>query len=81
MSNNVFRARLVLIWCMSVMTVAACSVATGADLTLVNAALLFSACVLPPVVMLLTWRDTAPVAAAIVTDALAGVVATPPVRA
>jgi hypothetical protein len=62
MSNNVFRARLVLIWCMSVMTIGAGGVAIGADLTLVNAALLSAACVLPPVVMLLMRRDWVPVA-------------------
>jgi hypothetical protein len=65
MSNNVFRARLVLTWCMSVMSVGAWRVVTGADLTVLNAGLLAAACILPPAAMLLMWRDPAPVAVVI----------------
>lgn len=62
MSNNVARARLVLIWCMSVATVGAWRVVTGSELTLLDVALLAAAGILPPVVMLLTWPK--PVSAA-----------------
>ena len=64
MSNRVVRARLVLIWCMSVMTAGAWRVVTGSDLTLLNVALLSATCILPPVVMLLAWRIRAPAAVA-----------------
>lgn len=65
MSNNVVRARLVLIWCMSVATVGAWRVVTGSELTLLGVALLAATGILPPVVMLLTWRKPVSVAAAI----------------
>ena len=64
MTNNVLRAQVVLIWCMSIMTIGAMSVVTGADLTLANAGWLSVACILPPAVVLLTWRDPATVAIA-----------------
>jgi hypothetical protein len=62
MSNNILRARLVLCWCMFVLTIGAWSVVTGSELTLPNAALLFSVCVLPPLAMLLGWHRRRPVA-------------------
>src|SRR5947207_10182076 len=65
MSNSVVRARLVLIWCMSVMTICAWSGVAGAELTLVNAALLSAACVVPSAVMLLVCVGASPVAVAI----------------
>jgi hypothetical protein len=60
MSNNVFRARMVGTWCMSVMTLGALSIVLGAALTIPNAELLMAACVMPPAVMLFVWRRAAP---------------------
>ena len=61
MSNNILRARLVLCWCMFVMTIGAWSVVTGSELTLLNAARLCGVCVLPPLAILLSWRRRVPV--------------------
>jgi hypothetical protein len=62
MSNNVFRARLVETWCMSVMTFGALGVVLGAPLTIASGELLLAACVVPPLVMLRVWRPAAPIA-------------------
>ena len=51
-------------WCMSVMTIGACSIVSGAEPTIWNGALLISAGVLPPLVMLMVWRQKRPVAIA-----------------
>src|SRR5437016_2136936 len=81
MLNNLLRARLVGIWCMSVMTIGAWSIVSGAALTIPNGGLLFTVCVVPPLIMLLVWRHASPVALAIVAGALAVAVAMPPVHA
>ena len=62
MSNNVLRARMVGTWCMSVLTIGALSIVSGAALTAPNASLLLAAVVVPPLIMLLVWRHAAPVA-------------------
>jgi hypothetical protein len=60
MSNNVMRARLVGIWCMSVMTIGAGSIVSGAALTILNGEWLLAACVVPPLIMVMVWRLAAP---------------------
>jgi hypothetical protein len=65
MSNNVFRARLVGTWCMSVMTIGALGIVLGAALTIVNGEFLLAACVVPPLILLLASRRPAPVALAV----------------
>ena len=62
MSQKVVRARLVEIWCMSVLTIGAWSVVTGSALTMANGALLLVACVVPPLTMCVIWRHAAPAA-------------------
>jgi|KBSMisStandDraft_5_1062788.scaffolds.fasta_scaffold155513_2 hypothetical protein len=64
MLNTLPHARLAEIWCMSVMTFGACSIVSGAEPTIWNGALLISAGVLPPLVMLMVWRQKRPVAIA-----------------
>jgi len=81
MLNYLSRARLVGIWCMSVMTIGAWSIVSGAALTIVNGELLFAACILPPLVMLTVWRHRTPVAVVVTAAALVGAIAMPSVRA
>jgi hypothetical protein len=64
MLNNLPHARLAEIWCMSVMTIGACSIVSGAEPTIWNGALLIAAGVLPPLVMLMVWRQKSAVAVA-----------------
>ena len=63
--NNVPRAQLVGIWCMSVMTIGAASIVLGIALTTINAGLLIATCILPPVFALLVWRRAPAVLAAL----------------
>jgi hypothetical protein len=60
MSNNMWRARLVATWCMSVMTIGALGIVLGAALTVLNGEFLFAACVVPPLILFLAWRRRAP---------------------
>jgi hypothetical protein len=64
MLNNLSRSRLVGFWTMSVMTIGAWSIVSGAALTSLNGELLFAACILPPLVMVTMWRRETPVGAA-----------------
>ena len=65
MLNSLSRPRLVGIWTMSVMTIGAWSIVSGAALTSLNGELLFAACILPPLIMLTVWRRSAPVGSAL----------------
>lgn len=61
MLNNLPHARLAQVWCLSVMTAGALSIVSGAALTIFNGELLIAAGVLPPLVMLIVWRQRTPV--------------------
>ncbi len=50
---------------MSVMTIGAWSIVSGAALTILNGELLVAACMLPPLIMLMVWRRRTPVAVAV----------------
>jgi len=65
MSNEVFLARMVGTWCMSVMTIGAWRVVAGAALTITNGAWLVGACVVPPLIVLLVCRYAAPLPATV----------------
>jgi hypothetical protein len=58
MSNTLSRARAVAIWCMSMLTLGALHINSGADTTMLNGELLAAVCVVPPLFMLLVWRRT-----------------------
>jgi hypothetical protein len=62
MSNNLIHARAIAAWCMSMFTLGAWGIVSGAPLTTANGMLLFAACAVPPLVMLLVWRQPAPIA-------------------
>jgi hypothetical protein len=64
MLNDLSRARLIGAWCMTVMTIGACSIVAGADITIGNGEWLLMACLVPPAVMLLVWRGAPPVTVA-----------------
>lgn len=59
MSNSLAHARAVATWCMSMLTLGAWSIVSGAAMTIPNGALLAAACVVPPLFMLLVWRRSA----------------------
>ncbi len=59
MSPNISHARAVAIWCMSMLTLGAWSVVSGAAMTIPNGELLAAVCVVPPLFMLLVWRRAA----------------------
>jgi len=63
-------ARLIGMWCFSVLTVGAWSVNSGASLTIPNGGLLFVICVVPPLATWLMWRSAARLELAAVTTAL-----------
>jgi hypothetical protein len=58
--KDISRLRVVVVWCVLVLVMAALSVVAGADITLSNGGLLLVAFLAPPVVMLLVWRDAPP---------------------
>jgi fumarate reductase subunit C len=60
MLKDISRLRVVVVWCVLVLVMAALSVVAGADITLSNAGLLLVAFLAPPVVMLLVWRGAPP---------------------
>jgi hypothetical protein len=72
MSNNVFLARMVGTWCMSVMTIGAWSIVSGAALTIPNGVWLLGACVVPPLIVLLVCRHAAPFVVTVATETLDG---------
>ena len=61
MLNQVSRARWAGRWCAAVTVLGACGVVGGADISTGNGELWLIACLMPPAVMLLVWRN--PVAA------------------
>ena len=61
MLNDLSRVRLIETWCMTVMTIGACSIVAGAAITISNGELLLAACLMPPAVMLLVWRGAPPI--------------------
>jgi hypothetical protein len=81
LNNNLSRARLIAIWCLSVTTIGAWRVVSGAALTIVNGEWLFAGCILPPLMMLMVWRHRTRLALAVTAAALVGAIAAPSVRA
>jgi len=61
MLNDLSLARLIGAWCLTVMTIGACSIVAGAAITISNGELLLAACLMPPAVMLLVWRGAPPI--------------------
>jgi hypothetical protein len=57
MLNGVSHVRLIGGWFAAVLTIMLCSVAAGAALTVSIGELWLAACLTPPAVMLLVWRD------------------------
>ena len=57
MLSDLSLARLIGAWCLTVMTMGACSIVAGAAITISNGELLLVACLVPPAVMLLVWRS------------------------
>jgi hypothetical protein len=60
MLSNVSRTRWAGRWCAAVTVVGACGVVGGAAITTGNGELWLIACLMPPAVMLLVWRNPVP---------------------
>jgi hypothetical protein len=60
MMNGISRAGLAGAWCAAVIVLGACAIVAGVGITAANGELWLMACLLPPTVMLLVWRDRPP---------------------
>jgi hypothetical protein len=59
--NAISRVELAGAWCAAVIVLGACAIVVGVSITIANGELWLMACLLPPTVMLLVWRDAVPV--------------------